>query len=85
MRAKIGTPRSACIGKSRSNIIEAIESNPPDILIVSELDSAIDEIKNFITLHQFLSNLAEKEYNLLPYNDAKLPLTEISLKIFLKN
>jgi hypothetical protein len=71
--------------KHLSNIIESIESNPPDILIVSELDSSIDEIKNFITLHQFLSNLAEKEYNLLQYNDAKLPLTEISLKIFLKN
>lgn len=71
--------------KHLSNIIESIQSNPPDILIVSELDSAIKEIKNFIALHQFLSNLAEKEYNLLPYNDAKLPLTEISLKIFLKN
>lgn len=70
--------------KHLSSIIESIESNPPDILIISELDSAIKVSKNFQILHHFLSDLAAINYSPLKYEDATLPLTNISLSLFLK-
>jgi hypothetical protein len=71
--------------KYLSTIIESLESNPPDILIISELDSSIVDIENFKILHKYLSKLAEKEYKEIQFTDANLPLTNISLNIFLKN
>ena len=70
--------------KHLSNIMKSIESNPPDILIISELDSAIKVSKNFRILHHFLSDLAASNYSPLKYEDATLPLTNISLSLFLK-
>lgn len=70
--------------KYLSTIIESLESNPPDILIISELDSSIVDIENFKILHEYLTQMAEKEYIETRFIEAKLPLTDISLNLFLK-
>ena len=65
-------------------IIRSLKENPPDILIISELDSSIVDIDNFKILHKYLTELADKEYKEISISEAKLPLTDILLTTYLR-
>ena len=45
-----------------NKILYSLENNPPEILIVTELDESIENIENFQILHKYLSNLAKEDY-----------------------
>ena len=68
-------------------ILKSLENNPPEILIVTELDESIENIENFQILHKYLSNLAKEDYIKLGIDpkSAKLPLTDIHLEVFYRS
>ena len=68
-------------------ILYSLESKPPEILIVTEIDQSIENIENFQILHKYIYNMADKDYIPLKIDpkSAKLPLTDISLEVFYRS